>query len=172
MSDSAPESLINPAPEHPDAPNPHVGGPAPAAVATRDRRTAVIEILLCSSIPTQLAIGALLRLGGMHSTDAAGHLSFPFVLALSLTDTIVLIVMMVLLMHAHGESARGLWLGPAEARGPRSARDAVLGRPRGPSFLAGCGCAPTPPPVFPPPFKTVPPTPRAARAADRVHHDA
>jgi membrane protease YdiL (CAAX protease family) len=125
MSDSAPESLINP--------------DRPAAVDTRDRLTAVIEILLCSSIPTQLAIGALLRLGGMRSTDAAGHLSFPFVLALSLTDTIVLIVMMILMMHAHGESARVLWLGPAEARGPRSARDAMIGLATVPFIFVAVG---------------------------------
>src|ERR1051325_3870542 len=172
MSDSAPESLINPAPEHPDAPNPHVGGPAPAAVATRDRLTAVIEILLCSSIPTQLAIGALLRLGGMHSTDAAGHLSFPFVLALSLTDTIVLIVMMVLLIHAHGESARGLWLGPAEARGPRSARDAMMGLPTVPFVFVAVGVGPNAIRLFAPSLHNVPTNPLEALAADRVEHDA
>src|SRR3954469_13304492 len=98
MSDSAPESLINP--------------DRPATIDTRDRLTAVIEILLCSSIPTQLAIGALLRLAGFRSTDAAGHLSFTFVLILSLADTALLIAMMILLMHAHGESARETWLGP------------------------------------------------------------
>ena len=97
MSDSAPESLVNPG--HPQA----IGG--------RDRMMAVLEILLCSSIPTQIAIGALLRLAGIPSTDAAGHLSLTFVVTLSLADTAVLIVMMTLLMHVHGESARETWLG-------------------------------------------------------------
>src|SRR5947208_11212702 len=97
MSDSAPESLISPG--------------RPDAVEARDRITAVIEIVLCSSVPTQLAIGALLRAFGVRSTDAAGHLSLTFVLALSITDTALLIVMMVLLMHAHGETARATWLG-------------------------------------------------------------
>ena len=98
MSDSAPESLITPR--------------DPEVIDVRDRVTAVLEILLCSSIPTQLAIGALLRAVGVRASDAAGHLSLTFVLALSLTDTALLIVMMILLMHAHGESARGTWLGP------------------------------------------------------------
>ena len=92
MPDSTPESLISPG--------------DPEAIALRDRVTAVLEILLCSSIPTQLAIGALLRVVGVRSADAAGHLSLTFVVALSLTDTALLIVMMILLMHAHGESAR------------------------------------------------------------------
>jgi len=125
MSDSAPESLITP--------------DRPAAVDTRDRLTAVIEILLCSSIPTQLAIGALLRLAGMHSTDAAGHLSFPFVMTLTLTDATVLIVMMILLTHAHGESARVLWWGPEDGRGARAARDAMIGLATVPFVFVGVG---------------------------------
>ena len=125
MSDSAPESLINP--------------PHPDAVDMRDRLTAVIEILLCSSVPTQLAIGALLRLAGMHSTDAGGHLSFAFVLTLSLTDTTALIVMMVLLLHAHGESASALWWGLAEGRGARAARDAMIGLATVPFVFVGVG---------------------------------
>jgi membrane protease YdiL (CAAX protease family) len=93
----------------------------------RDRLTAVIEILLCSSIPTQLAIGALLRLLGLRSTDAAGHLSFTFVLTLSLADTALLIVIMILLMHTHGESAHATWWGAADARGAGLPADAQRG---------------------------------------------
>ena len=125
MSDSAPESLITP--------------DRPATVDTRDRLTAVIEILLCSSIPTQLAIGAVLRLAGMHSTDAAGHLSFPFVMTLTLTDATVLIVMMILLTHAHGESARMLWWGREDGRGSRAARDAMIGLVTVPFVFVGVG---------------------------------
>jgi membrane protease YdiL (CAAX protease family) len=125
MSDSAPESLENQG--------------RPEAVDARDRLTAVIEILLCSSIPTQLAIGALLRLLGLRSTDAAGHLSFVFVLTLSLADTALLIVMMILLMHAHGESARVMWLGPAEARRATAGRDALIGLATVPLVFIGVG---------------------------------
>jgi membrane protease YdiL (CAAX protease family) len=134
MSDSAPESLENPG--------------RPEAVDVRDRLTAIIEILLCSSIPTQLAIGALLRLLGLRSTDAAGHLSFVFVLTLSLADTALLIVMMILLMHAHGESARATWWGnadaqraglPAEARRAKAGRDALIGLATVPLVFIGVG---------------------------------
>jgi len=108
MSEPAPESLINPRPS--------------GVVDRRERATAVLEILLCSSIPTQLVIGALLRLAGIPSTDAAGHLSLTFVLALSLADTTLLIVMMAFFMHVHGETARATWFG-----GSHGIREALIG---------------------------------------------
>jgi membrane protease YdiL (CAAX protease family) len=77
----------------------------------RARLIAILEILLCSSVPTQLAIGATLRAAGWVPADAAGRLSLPFVLTLSLTDTLLLIVLMVLLMRAHGEHAAHVWIG-------------------------------------------------------------
>jgi membrane protease YdiL (CAAX protease family) len=83
----------------------------PQLVEGRDRVIAILEILLCSSIPTQLAIGALLRAAGWVAADASGRLSLPFVFVLSLTDTAVLVVLMVLLMRAHGESAVRVWIG-------------------------------------------------------------
>ena len=131
MPDSTPESLISPG--------------DPEAIALRDRVTAVLEILLCSSIPTQLAIGALLRAVGIRSSDAAGHLSLTFVVALSLTDTALLIVMMILLMHAHGESARGTWIGPPSdvalrRPGSRSPlREALVGLGTVPLVFVGVG---------------------------------
>jgi membrane protease YdiL (CAAX protease family) len=108
MSEPAPDSFITPPPS--------------GVVDPRERATAVLEILLCSSIPTQLAIGALLRLAGLPSTDAAGHLSLLFVLALSLTDTTLLIVMMTFFMHVHGETARATWFGTSHG-----IREALIG---------------------------------------------
>lgn len=129
MSESAPESLVNPG--HPDA------------IGARERATAILEILLCSSVPTQLAIGALLRLAGIRSTDAAGHLSLTFVLTLSLLDTALLIVMMVLLMHAHGESARATWMGSPAGEGaapvPHAWREALVGLLTVPLVFLGVG---------------------------------
>ena len=75
------------------------------------RINAVAEIVLCSSVPTQLALGTLLRLGGMEPLDAAGRLSLAFVLTLSIGDTLVLVALMVFLTRAHGDSASELWLG-------------------------------------------------------------
>jgi membrane protease YdiL (CAAX protease family) len=93
-----PEAATEPVPPSPDAP------------ASR-RLAAVAEILLCSSVPTQFAIGALLTMAGWAPMDASGQLSLPFVLTLSLADTLLLIVLMILLMRAHRESATALWLG-------------------------------------------------------------
>ena len=127
MSGSAPESFANPG--HPET------------IGAGDRAMAASEILLCSSIPTQLAIGALLRLAGVTSTNAAGQLSFTFVVALSLLDTAALIVMMVILMHAHGESARATWIGVSAADGSarRALRDAALGLATVPLVFVGVG---------------------------------
>src|SRR5207253_4694053 len=80
MSDSAPESLISPG-------HPEITPGRPAVVDVRDRVTAALEILLCSSVPTQLTIGVLLRAFGIRATDAAGRLSLTFVVTLSLSDT-------------------------------------------------------------------------------------
>ncbi len=96
--------------------------PFPAPTPLRARAIALFEILLCSSVPTQFAIGAVLTLSGWAPLDAAGQLSLPFVLTLSLADTLLLIVLMVLLMRAHGESASALWVGARPLK-----REAVLG---------------------------------------------
>jgi membrane protease YdiL (CAAX protease family) len=80
------------------------------------RLAALAEILLCSSVPTQALIGSILQLAGWPATDAAGRLSLPFVLTLSLADTLVLVALMVALTRAHGESATELWLGHRRVR--------------------------------------------------------
>ena len=77
----------------------------------RDRLVAIGEIVACSSVPTQFLISYLLPLLGLPATDATGQLSLPFVLALSLTDTCVLIALMIAFTRMHGESVRELWIG-------------------------------------------------------------
>jgi membrane protease YdiL (CAAX protease family) len=75
-----------------------------------------VEILLCSSVPTQVAIGAVLRASGLAAVDDDGQLSLAFVVTLSLLDTLLLIVLMVVLTRAHGDSVAALWLGRAPLR--------------------------------------------------------
>jgi len=75
------------------------------------RLVAIAEIVLCSSVPTQLLVGGLLGMAGWLPTDETGQLSLAFVLVLSLTDTLLLIGLMILLTRAHGESVAELWLG-------------------------------------------------------------
>ena len=75
------------------------------------RIVAAAEIVLCSSVPTQVLIGSLLRVAGWAPLDETGQLSLAFVVALSVADTILLIGLMVALTRAHGEHAVDLWLG-------------------------------------------------------------
>jgi membrane protease YdiL (CAAX protease family) len=98
---------------------PHEGGLTPFA----PRFVAIAEILLCSSVPTQILIGWLIFLGlGWMPLDEEGQLSLPFVLTLSVADTVLLIGLMVALTRAHGERVADLWLG----RRPLT-REAVYG---------------------------------------------
>jgi membrane protease YdiL (CAAX protease family) len=83
---------------------------------------ALAEVGLCSGIPTQLAIVAALHAAGYALLTPDGGLSLPFVVALSLLDTAVVVGLMVGLTRAHGESPRELWLGTRPVR-----REAALG---------------------------------------------
>jgi membrane protease YdiL (CAAX protease family) len=82
---------------------------------------ALFEILLCSSLPTQFLIAGMLGALGIEPRTADDQLSLSFVLALSLADTAILIVLMVVLERTHGESAWLLWRG----RGPLTAEVAA-----------------------------------------------
>lgn len=92
----------------------------PTVAPAGARIVAIGEILLCSSVPTQIAIGVVLRLAGLGPLDTNGQFSLLFVLVLSMADTILLTGLMVVLTRAHGDSVRMLWLGNrpvgAEAR--------------------------------------------------------
>jgi membrane protease YdiL (CAAX protease family) len=84
--------------------------------------TAIAEIVLCSSVPTQLLIASTLRMAGWTPLDDTGQLSLPFVVTLSVVDTFVLIALMVGLTRARGERASELWLG-----GRPVGKEAVIG---------------------------------------------
>jgi membrane protease YdiL (CAAX protease family) len=86
------------------------------------RMTAIAEILLCSSVPTQILIAFFLRMAGFRPFDEAGQLSLPFVVTLSIADTVVLVALMVGLTRAHGERVWDLWLGRRPV-----AREAAIG---------------------------------------------
>ena len=110
------------------------GAPILEDARARRRLIAMAEVVLCSGGPTQLAIGALLRAAGWAPDDAAGHLSLPFVLTLSLADTVALIVLMVLLMRARGERALTLWVGQRPLR-----REILYGLLTVPLLVIGAG---------------------------------
>ena len=97
--------------------------PSPVgATPVQARVIALAEVVLCSSVPTQLLITFVLMSAGWPAVDASGLYSLPFVLALSLADTLVLIGLMVLLTRAHGQSVTDLWIGNRPVK-----REAVRG---------------------------------------------
>jgi membrane protease YdiL (CAAX protease family) len=75
------------------------------------RIQAIVEVLLCSSVPTQLLIAFVLRRAGLAAFDESGQLSLPFVATLSVVDTLVLVGLMTALTWARGERVRDLWVG-------------------------------------------------------------
>src|SRR5262245_55154751 len=95
---------------------------APESSALHRRVLAVSEILLCSGLPTQVAIAQVLVAIGVRQEVAPGLPALPFVFWLSLADTALVITLMVLLTRGRRESVSALWLG-----GRPIPREAALG---------------------------------------------
>ena len=72
---------------------------------------ALLEVILCSDYPTQLALGATLNAAGFPPVTANGQLSLAFVVMLSLADTALLVGLIVLFLRSHGERLRDVFLG-------------------------------------------------------------
>ena len=70
-----------------------------------------VEILLCSSYPTQIVLGQLLLLAGIEPIDATGSLSSRFVFILSIADTVVLLSLIVFLLMRRGERPLDVFFG-------------------------------------------------------------
>jgi membrane protease YdiL (CAAX protease family) len=79
---------------------------------TRFRIVALLEVLLCSGYPTQLAIGGTLAAAGRGALDPTGSLSIRYVVFLSLIDAVVVIGLVLLFLRAHGERPRDVIAGP------------------------------------------------------------
>ena len=101
----------------------------PSAIE-RDRRprpiervVALLEVLLCSDYPTQLALGTTFALFGFRP-GAAGRMSLGYIAALSLTDTVLLIGLIVFFLRAHGERPHDIFLGRRSI-----GREALIGVP-------------------------------------------
>lgn len=89
-----------------------VDAPVPEAPRA-SRALSLLEVLICSGFPTQVLIGALLiGLGARVVHD--GTLPFGFVVAVSLLDTLAIVVLVVAFLRLRGESAGAVLLG----RGP------------------------------------------------------
>jgi membrane protease YdiL (CAAX protease family) len=88
-----------------------VESPLDSGTPAQRRTIAIAELILCSSVPTQLLLqGILLGLGWKPVTET-GDFSLSFVMTMSLADTALLITLMVWLTRAHGDSVSELWLG-------------------------------------------------------------
>jgi uncharacterized protein len=69
----------------------------------RIRLIAVLEILACSGLPTQLAIAGGLAGAGIAPYDGGGQLAPRYVFALSLLDAAALVGLAVWFLRAHGQ---------------------------------------------------------------------
>jgi membrane protease YdiL (CAAX protease family) len=75
------------------------------------RIVAVLEVLICSDFPTQIAIGATFSALGFVPYSSPGHLSVAYVVGLSLADTAALVTLVILFLRAHGERPRDVLIG-------------------------------------------------------------
>lgn len=80
--------------------------PPKIAVQALDRVAAAFEVLLCSGFPTQLIVIAGLHEVGLRPQTASGGLNPPFIFALTLLDTILLITLIAFFFRSHRESMR------------------------------------------------------------------
>ena len=68
-----------------------------------DRFVALGEVALCSGFPTQLSVTLLLNVIGAAPVDAAEQLSLSYIVGLSLADAALVLLLVWLLLRAHGE---------------------------------------------------------------------
>jgi len=88
------------------------------------RVVALLEVLICSDYPTQLAITSTFAAFGYPPFSAGGNLNLTFVAGVSTVDTILLIALVIGFLYAHGESPRDVFIGVRPLSG-----EAVLGIP-------------------------------------------
>jgi membrane protease YdiL (CAAX protease family) len=80
----------------------------------RDRVLAILEVVLCSGFPTQIALIYVMTSLGFTQTERG--LSIEFVAPLLLLDAAIVIVLVLWLMRLHGESVRQVFLGQRPIR--------------------------------------------------------
>jgi membrane protease YdiL (CAAX protease family) len=90
------------------SPSPSLTPPVDPAAA---RVHAIIEIVLCSGVPSQFAITYVIALAGFSPLEG-GRLSFGYVTTLLMLDATVMIGMIFWFLHRHDERPRDVFLGP------------------------------------------------------------
>src|SRR6476660_6509115 len=94
-------------------PDPNPANPEPAPpppVPTLNRVIAFLEVVICSDFLTQIALGGTLSVIGFKPY-LQGQLSVAYVVGLSLADSILLVALILILLHAHGERPREVLFG-------------------------------------------------------------
>ena len=82
--------------------------PRPTVTA---RLVALIEVLICSDFPTQIALGTTFAALGFAPLSPSGELQIAYVAWLSLVDALVLVALIVFFLNAHGERPRDVLFG-------------------------------------------------------------
>lgn len=91
-------------------------GPQPSPTSQQPpvaaaRAVALLEVVLCSDYPTQLALAATFHAVGFSPINSRGQLAIGYVVSLSLVDTAVLVALIFLFLLTHGERPRDIFLG-------------------------------------------------------------
>lgn len=118
MLDPAPEIPSNPPTDPPDAPP--VALPPPTLPI--ERLGALIEVFLCSGLPTQLLVFQALTYVGISSRASDGGWSPAFVVSLASIDMVLVLLLIWVFLRAHRETVTAFVLGPR-----RPLREVLLG---------------------------------------------
>ena len=89
---------------------PEVPNPPPRSPGGIHRLVALLEVLICSDFPTQLALGSTFNAFGL-GPYSGGRLQVGYVVTVSLVDTVVLVGLVFLFLYAHGERPGEILLG-------------------------------------------------------------
>lgn len=76
-----------------------------------ERLGAILEVIICSGFPTQLALSVVLRAFGLRPLTADGSYSPPFVFTLSLLDAVLVLGLVVVFLRARHEPVRRVLFG-------------------------------------------------------------
>jgi uncharacterized protein len=100
-------------------------------MVARRQWQSLLEVVLCSGVPTQLVLSGIAFVAGLRPVLEGGRLSLPFVAAVSTADTILLVVLILWFLKLRHESPRQLFLG-----GRSVARELSLGLVLFPAVVA------------------------------------
>ena len=93
----------------PSSHEPFEDGPQPSAIS--HRVVAILEVLICSDYPTQLALSGTLGALGVGPFAPHGALSVRYVVGISLADSVLLVGLVLIFLRAHGERPRDVLIG-------------------------------------------------------------